>query len=116
MDCTDIALEGLANSVYAVHLELAFNSGSTPDIKFGWTGPSGATLVWNIAFVAGHATLAIGDTLVIATSGEQRVGLRGTVTFAATPGTLQLQMAQNVTDAGDTIVREDSYLLSCKIT
>jgi hypothetical protein len=102
-----------ASSTYEVYCHLFYTSGTSPDIKFGWTGPSGATLTWTSVdpFNTSWAKKSIGDSLAIGTSGaDESALLIGVLVVSTTAGTLQLQWAQNGAIASDTIVYANSYL------
>lgn len=111
-----------ANAVYEMRLELVYVTGTTPDIKFGWTYPSGLTMVWqhrgtdlsgNVAFRGNYnaaTVLGIGGTTF-----EEYVTLTGLITVSSTAGTLQLQWAQSTANASDTTLRSGSYGILTRI-
>lgn len=107
-----------ANAVYDFFVIIHHNSGGTPDIKFGWTVPSGTTMVWGgyIVNTAGAftvvANLSQSSTASIGGTGSDSFQMfQGTIVTSSTAGTLQLQWAQDTANASNTIVRAGSYLL-----
>ena len=119
-DDDELVLAVSANKVYRGHLIVFFDSGATPDIKFKFTIPTGAHIVWwnggdnnlpPITSMQGTDLASDEDTL----SGE---GAGTTVEFAysivlfvaSTAGNIQLQWAQDVQDGSDTKVLAGSLL------
>lgn len=129
-DVTGMSVSLAANAQYAVDGWLYWQSNPTADIKFGWTVPSGTTGFWSIigprvdtAPVAGserinhtdYGTVATSSTLSAAGDDE----FTGTVFISAVPhcyftttnaGTLQLQFAQNTSNASNTIIKTGSWM------
>jgi len=113
-----------ANSVYDVELFLVYNASTTGNIQCAFNGPAGATLSWTIdgvVLAAGatsgsilRADAAIGDAGAQAITGSgslMMAKIKGTLTVAATAGTLQFRWAQNTADnVVSTSVRTDSFL------
>lgn len=111
-----------ANEVWAFHLCPLVNSGATPDIKFGWTVPSGASGYWN--YTGQNAGATTTNTFDIITGGTNARGgfagslpfvLHGIVICGATAGNLQFQWAQNTANASDTKVLTNSYLIATQL-
>src|SRR5262249_11988175 len=44
VDAADLGFTAEANATYKIRLWAAYSSNTTPDIKFNWTTPSGASL------------------------------------------------------------------------
>jgi hypothetical protein len=120
------------NQVWFVQAWLMIDTGTTPDIKVGWTLPGGATMRWGFLSgdtVAGNvpqwgwnnvttATLATTGTLAQAGSGAGVVnGLNftGIAAIGGTAGNVQLQWAQNTLNASDTKVLLNSALIGCRL-
>jgi Collagen triple helix repeat (20 copies) len=102
---------------------IVFSSTTSPDFKLAFTVPTGATLRWS-GIGDGNAGT---DHEVITASGASdsyqvtsAAGVRdtilvhGIVTTGATPGTLQMQWAQNTNDAAPIVLEAESYLWACK--
>lgn len=110
----------LANAVYRFDCFLLYEGGTqgSSDLKWAWTGPSGFTINYSVNGVttAGVATAGYvrGVTgAVVGTNGasnELGVLMTGTITTSSTHGTLQLQWAQNTSNATDTSVLPASNL------
>lgn len=123
-DALVLAVE--ASAIYVVEAQLRYVSGTTPDLKIGWTAPASATFTWaaygpqvGASSVANAASLyrrrSIGDTEAIggAGSGGGNEGIanpKGLLVVSTTAGNLQLQWAQNTQDASDTQILADSWL------
>jgi hypothetical protein len=95
-----------ASAVYLFDLVFMFNAGITPDIKIGWTVPTSTTMNWGGIFpdTAGTYSAVAGltesSTQAIGGAGAARQGrFAGLITVSTTAGTLQLQSAQNTSDA-----------------
>jgi len=101
---------------------------ATMDIQFGWTGPAGATMLWaplsdsTTAPVAGWGRRAASQTnqppvsIATAITGATGAGTDNVVVYAGlvfgggTAGNIQLQWAQNTSDAGTLTVKAGSFL------
>ena len=112
-----------ANEVVMFHVRILHTAASaTADIKFAFTIPAAATLSWN--FASGMQWTAADTanlTVDISTSGgsepwgggsaSRTTDIFGIVVNGANAGDLQLQAAQNTSEAVDVIVKANSYLL-----
>ena len=109
-----------ANRSYAFWGVLFHTSGSTPSIKYAFTVPAGASIIWSghgyrtSGFLL-HAAYraASGDAADFWTQGGAQIDsvfVMGTGTIGATQGDLQLQFAQNTADASDTKITSGSFL------
>jgi hypothetical protein len=104
-----------ASGVYALDLFLIYNANSTGNLKLGWTFPTSLTMV----YAGMHATLAGALTVASFTQASTPAigGLgadapqhfHGMVTNSTNAGTLQLQFAQNTSNAGNTTLKAGSY-------
>lgn len=102
---------------------IVFSSTTSPDFKLAFTVPAGATLRWS-GIGAGNAgtdhEVITGSGLfdsyqVTSTAGvRDTILVHGIVSTGATPGTLQMQWAQNTNDAAPIVVEADSYVWAFK--
>ncbi|MFM9796515.1 hypothetical protein [Streptomyces turgidiscabies] len=115
-----------ANATYEVALLLLHDSDATVagDIKVAWTGPAGATMNWGVHGANTSAGSSTGVTSVnmqtrtivefASFGGGDSTGtvalVFGTLVTAGTAGTLQLQWAQETSNAVATNVRAGSRL------
>jgi hypothetical protein len=106
-----------AGAVSAFLLGLHYNSGVTPDIKIGWSFPTGLTMKWTglRADTAGALTVPGGliQTSVVSIGGLAADGFAlfaGRITGGAADGLLKLQAAQNTSNASDTKILDGSFL------
>ncbi len=109
-----------ANEVWLFEALLLYNSAAAADIKFAFTVPAGASLSWLLTFISdGTVSMALtqasGTSVdVLTDASAQAASVKAIVRNSSTAGDLQLQWAQRVSDAGDTKVLTDSYLLAAK--
>lgn len=108
----DLVVPVLANGIYLVEWGLRTDGPTAADFKYAFTGPAGATMVWESqGLAAGDTTnvapaitdvAAIGTTVTHGTLGAgvvSRIRGRGLLVVAGTAGNLQLQWAQGTTNA-----------------
>ncbi len=102
---------------------IAHSGGQTGDIKFGWTAPANATLLWTSGGLASGATsvassvrlpllaLADSDTLgAIGITTPTVAMIRGLLTTTDTGGAFALQVAQGTSDAAVSKLRAGSWV------
>lgn len=112
----ELFLTVAASTTYRFSARILYTSGVTPDIKFGFTYPVGATATYTIhGIAAGGAALTAFhqvETTVSAMEGGTATActMTGTWTTGVTPGTVQLQWAQNTLNASNTQVLTGSFL------
>ena len=91
------------------------NGAAAADIKFAYTWPGTATAIWGLqgldtggaAYTNGTQTASAG-TLALATTGagvNMIYYISGEIDMGATPGTLQMQAAQNTSDLTAPVLR-----------
>lgn len=115
----ELLLPLLANEVVKFEAFIIYNSGTTPDIKFAFTVPAAATIVWAVTN-ARYSPTAADEPVTVAASGtslgfsgnaaDVAVLITGTVVNGANAGNLQLQWAQQTSDASNTTVKTNSWL------
>jgi hypothetical protein len=106
-----------ASYVYRFEMTTYFSSGTTPDIKFGWSVPSGATMYWGADNAASNLANPP-DGILTAGSVSARAGgantaqviHNGVVFMGTVSGTVTLQWAQNTANASNTIVYAGSNI------
>ena len=128
----ELLVNAAISSTYLVELFIMYSSVTqTPDIKFGFTFPAGATFTWAMLGItptnanqdtglqAGYAR-----TATVTGSGTRSLGtmasdLTATVTgvfaMSTTAGDLRLQWAQNNATAENTQVLANSFMIATKI-
>lgn len=123
----DLFVPVAANSTYLMELLLLHDSdnNAAADIDISWTGPTGATMNWgvhgaNINETGSSGTITATNMQTRLINEEATFGggdSTGTTAFASgllitsgTAGTLQLQWAQNTSNAVATNVRAGSWL------
>lgn len=118
----ELLLSVEANAQYLLTMMLIYSSGSTPDIKLGWSGPSGATMNWVPHGIGSSVGTLTGDIF----TQSQNIGstpalggpagltsvahVVGHLTVSTTAGTLQFRWAQNTADPSDTNVLATSWM------
>lgn len=120
----------LANEVWFFTLRLILSSANTTmDWKAGWSWPTGTTMIWGLAGVGSGTTggwaatntganpiAALTESGVsgsgsIAASGTFLTEISGVVIVGANAGNVNLQLAQNTSDAGALTRKANSLLL-----
>jgi len=113
------------NGVYDVSGLWVYDSGTTADIKWQWTAPAGATMPrWTVQGLDNAVGTQVGNFSAVPgaalTSTMTRNGagigtfvavrMTGLLVVAGTAGNLQLQWAQNASEAVNTRMKTDSWL------
>lgn len=126
---TELFVPVIATAVYYVAALIIYRAAATPLFKFGWTGPAGATMSWCPNCLSTAVTAAVVGSInksiaVIGTApsgGAAGIGTSvcaepvGTLITTGTAGNLQLQIAQDTTNATATIVKADSMLYLVRV-
>lgn len=106
-----------ASCVYHFELRLNYTSGTTPDLKLGWTYPTGTTIRWSgvDSDTAGAVRITgnLTETSVpaICGSGADLMAVyTGMVIVGVNAGTLTLQWAQNTSTGSNSTVYAGSFL------
>jgi hypothetical protein len=104
-----------ANSQYRIEARLRQSSGTTPDFKFQFTLPSGASGFYTVHTIgAGAAAYTLFDDNMTlpqtVEGGTAGILAEGLIVVGANAGTVQLQWAQNTANASNTTVFTESYL------
>jgi hypothetical protein len=125
---TDLSVSLAADEIWWFEAMLRMNSANaTMDAKFKWTVPAGCTMEWGVPgqgsnFTQGFMTagsgqtptgfLAAGDSGIFGSAAAVNYGLffMGWIYMGSTAGTVQLQAAQNTSDAGVLKVLQHSML------
>lgn len=106
-----------AGATYDFTLFGMYTSGTTPDLKVGWTVPSGTTMRWGASYYDTASALALTSNLTESstlacggTTFNQSFIATGVIVVGSTAGLVQMQWAQNTANASDTILYVGSYL------
>lgn len=116
-DDDELLLSLAANETVYFDAWLRHNTGSTPDIKFDFTFPSGATFGWQVASVGSADEIAASGTgaSITCSGGDEITILRGYVVNGANAGNIQLQWAQDTANVSDTKVLTSSILTGWRV-
>jgi hypothetical protein len=119
---SNLFLSMAANSVYVVQADLLFGGGSAGNIKYTFTVPSGASGGFGIiqystggTFQAFTSSAWTNTNTAQASSPAQPAWLSGLLITSTVPGSLQLQWAQNASNATATTMGAYSYLTAWQI-
>jgi hypothetical protein len=117
VNAADLSFSAAANARYVGELVLYYNSGATPDIKFGLTVPSGTTGTWGglgydftpvlLAFGPIDITTALGFGGL---SADRAAFIRVALLTSSTAGTVQVQFAQSTSNASNTTLLAGSWI------
>ncbi len=119
-----VALPGTVGAVFQWRCKMFYASSTTADIKFDYTIPAAATMRWGVMGLATTTAAGSGDvncdsTAVSGTTlpvGGAGIGtilwcrMEGGIIMGATAGNLQLQAAQNTSDATQSTIQPFSDL------
>lgn len=106
-----------ASCVYHMELRISYTSGTTPDLKIGWTYPTGTTIRWSgvdsdtagAVRITGNLTET--STPAICGSGADLMAVyTGMVITGVNAGTLQFQWCQNTSTGSNSTVYAGSFL------
>jgi len=122
-DVTGVAFSIAANASYSFTILIHAVTNTTAGYKFTLTGPAAPTAVAYGAapYVSGGSLVASVTAfssdvaLVPATSGRHLLYMSGTIRNGANAGTVQLQFAQNVADASNSIVYAESSVMAWRV-
>jgi hypothetical protein len=122
-NATGMSVSVEANAVYLMDFALYYNSGTTPDIKFGITVPSGATGTWGgVGYDFSSTLLSFGPINITTALGfgglaaDRAAMITGELTVSSTAGTVQLQFAQSTSNASNTNLLGGSRMLLRRIS
>ena len=114
------ALPGTVGAIFRWSAVAFYDATTTADIKFAWTIPAGATMRWGMNALGPGGTNPVytsitgsGTAVSIGALGIASVTMalmEGEVTMGATSGNLQLQGAQNTSDASVTTVYTRTFM------
>jgi len=105
----------VANAVYLLDLCLIYNTSAVPNIKIGFTFPSGLTMTYGGVYVNTSGGLTVGQFNQASTpafgglAADTPQRFAGVVRVGGTGGNLQLQFAQNTSNAAATALQADSF-------
>jgi len=112
---------GINNSIFGFEATMFYDAATAADIKFAFTIPTGATMIWGM-IGAGIATIGdptfgcTGTSGTAISVGGNGVGtplicrMYGEMTMSTNAGNLQIQAAQQASDASATTVQARSRL------
>lgn len=118
---TDMAFTVGTSETWVYQMYLIGNSGTTPDFQFAVTAPASSTCLASVSDAEGgvaNMSTTCGAAMVnITGSGNNDAYIvAGYVATAGTSGSVQLQFAQNVQNASNSIILANSYLLAFKVS
>jgi len=121
-DDDDLLFPMAINEVYEFTAILLCLSNAIPDIKFAFTMPAGGDVDWvftGVDAVGAMVSVSVNgsgvSTHMTAIAAPQVIVLHGIARNAGAAGNCQLQWAQNVANASDTIVYTNSNLIAHRL-
>lgn len=128
VNCPGVGVYLFAGYRYALDAFIAYDTGTTPGIRFSLSAPSGAFGSWGLYGLAntgpsdnieGIRRDTFGDATEAGTYGDATNGLyvmpHGTITIGERGGLVQFRFAQLVSTASATTVRAGSWLRAIRI-
>lgn len=118
-DDNELAVVLDANATYRIAADIISNSGTTPDISYAWSIPSGAGGLWTVTALVSSAlylgVLTWAQTAAVdGTAADNFHRLEG-VMVTSSAGTLQFRWAQTTTTATNTTVKANSLLVATRV-
>lgn len=113
----DFQIAGAANTAYLFEGVLLFDTGAVPDFKFGFLLPAGATVDGISVNDTGSGTTtnyfteAASQSIVNNSGSANALFVSAIVNTAGTAGTVGIQWAQQNSDASNTTVSADSWMI-----
>jgi len=114
---TSLVAPVLASKRYEVRATLYLTGTANSGYKFGFTGPTDATLAWtSTIYDAADSTIISGENAIADSEGATaaitfvKVEIHGLLIVSTTAGDLTVVAAQNVDHADDTVVHLESTL------
>jgi len=116
---TSLVIPVLANTVWRFTMPVIYSAVAAADIKLGWTFPAGGRLTASVVgfdaalntiyrqwddTVSPGSTIALGGSITI----RMHVVIEGVFITAGTAGDVQLQAAQNTSDATSSVIYTNS--------
>ena len=108
-----------ASQSWNVDLQLAMNSGATPDFKAAWTVQSGGSAVGTKTLAAGTRSWVADFTSAEAwdgTGAASAIAMNLNLVNSTTAGLFRLQWAQNTQDASDSKLLINSVMVARRVT
>ncbi len=116
-DDTDLKAVLNINKEYSFIMNLFFTSDATPDFKYTFSLPAGASgVIWDgISPLINTPSVTLTDITstrvnLFPSTAELTILLCGKVTMGATAGSMIFQWAQNTSDAANTTVNKGTFL------
>lgn len=116
-DVTGLSFAIGANEVWMLRIIAILTSHTNADIKYDITVPSGAVGRWGVMRNALTLEATIGTPITgMATQGvDEHMIIHALVVNSTTPGSVQLQAAQNASHASNTTIYTHSHILATKV-
>lgn len=115
-----LTLSVASSTTYHVEAWWCYTSGTTPDIKFRWSVPTGATLRWsavgtNISGTFAEPFLDTATEPGFAGNGSDAIVRVMGLLVTSNAGTLLVQWAQQTANASNTVLKAGSWLKLTKV-
>lgn len=121
-----VAVPGTTGAIFGFRGKVFYDSATAADIKFAFTIPAGATFQWGLLSTATNGTSPTFTSTTVSGTALAAVGLgvgtlsiatfEGEITMGATAGNLQMQAAQNTSDATQSTVGTRSSIEAWRIS
>jgi len=110
-----------ASDTWSFDIDLIYDTGTTPDIKFAVSVPTGATGLWSFVDSSSNVTHSTDGVSTGFSPGGgagfiRQVRITGYVINSTNTGNITLRWAQNTADASDTIVKAGSRFVGIRLS
>lgn len=117
-DDNHLKITASAWEMWILDVTIFYDTGTIPDIKFAFTGPSGASAVWSFIDADPNVVQAIGGSAsrIGGGAGNKRAcHIKGWFFVQDTAGDITLQWAQNTANASNTKVLLGSNIIATRV-
>lgn len=111
-DDDDLFFDIGANEVWPFYMAIILNSSTTGDFRYNFAVPAGASGWFHTPSSATIGTIGGADLIQATTGVDLARIISGAIANGGTAGQVKFQWAQQTVDAGNTIVRANSFLIA----
>ena len=114
-DVTDLCVDVAANSDYVFNGQLLVSGNAPGNLKIKLNAPSGASVRWALPADTDNELSVTSEPNFTLDGTDKLINFNGVVEVGSTSGTLQVQAAQDVSNATATTVKANSILTAQRL-